>query len=145
MSNYRARITHNSSSIIAAHRTKKMLLYSMLTHMINCEDIATDKITLYYFEPGYTFMSSDQVHHRVELAMKKKGKLYDLTDFEECVSSINKSKVIVQSMLPENFLNIPNEIIQTSNPRAYLINMIKVCFTRKSYVPMYKNNFDDAS
>ncbi|CAH0724069.1 unnamed protein product, partial [Brenthis ino] len=111
-------------------QNKNWLLYSMLIQMINSEAIATEKITLYYFEPGHTFMSSDQVHHQVELAMKKKGKIYDFSDFEECVSSINKSKVIVQSMLPENFLNIPNYVsqrrIQTSNPRAYLKNMVEV-------------------
>lgn len=130
-------------------QNKNWLLYAMLTHMINSEDIATQRITLHYFEPGHTFMSCDQVHHQVELAMKKKGKLYDFTDFEECVSSINKSKVIVQSMLPENFLNIPNYVsqrrIQTSSPRAYLKNIVEVCFVRKSYDLMYKNNFDDAS
>ncbi|KAF9411384.1 hypothetical protein HW555_009785 [Spodoptera exigua] len=52
------------------------------------------------------------------------------------------------SMLPENFLNIPNYVsqrrIQTSNPRAYLKNIVEVCFVRKSYDLMYKNNLNDA-
>lgn len=30
-----------------------------------------------------------------------------------------------------------------SNPRAYLKNMVEVCFTRNSYDLMYKNNNDE--
>lgn len=128
-------------------QNKNWLLYSMFVHLINSEVISTKTLTLYYFEPGHTFMSSDQVHHQVELAMKKKGKLYDFYDFEECVASINKSRVTVKPMAQENFLYFQNYIsdrrIQSSNPRAYLKNMSVVCFTRTSYDLMYKNNFDD--
>lgn len=108
--------------------------------------ISTQEITLYYFEPGHTFMSSDQVHHQVELAMKKMGKLYDFRDFEKAVGAINNSKVIVKSLSIEDFLNIPNFVsdrrVQNSNPRAYLKNMSQVCFTRNKYEIMYKNDFD---
>lgn len=52
-------------------QNKNWLLYAMLTHMINSEDIATQRITLHYFEPGHTFMSCDQVHHHVILQILK--------------------------------------------------------------------------
>lgn len=70
-------------------QNKNWLLYSMLVHLVNSDVINTDEIILYYFEPGHTFMSSDQVHSQVEKEMRKKGKLYDFTDFQECVCSIN--------------------------------------------------------
>ena len=39
-------------------------------------------ITLKYFEPGYTFMSADSFHHRVEQEMqKKKKRLKDFSTF----------------------------------------------------------------
>lgn len=128
-------------------QNKNWLLYSFFAYMVNSNIIGTEKIVLYYFEPGHTFMSCDQVHHQIELAMKKKGKLYDFTDFEEAVASINKSKVIVKSMATEDFLDIQSYIsdrrIQNSNPRAYLKDMVQVCFIRDSYDLMYKNDFKD--
>ncbi|KAJ2954865.1 hypothetical protein O0L34_g3183 [Tuta absoluta] len=79
--------------------------------------------------------------------MKKRGKLYDFTDFEEAVVSINKSKVVVKSMNTEHFFDVQNYVsdrrIQNSNPRAYLKDMVQVCFTRESYDLKYKNNFKD--
>jgi hypothetical protein len=79
--------------------------------------------------------------------MKKKGKIYDFTDFEETVSTINNSKVNVKSMAVEDFITVPNYIsdrrIQNSKPRAYLNNMSEVCFIRNIYDVMYKNDFDD--
>jgi hypothetical protein len=128
-------------------QNKNWLLFSLLVHMVNSDLISTNNITLYFFEPGHTFMSSDQVHHQVELAMKKKGKLYDFQDFVDAVSSINNSKVIVQSLSPDNFINIPNLVsdrrIQKTSPRAYLKNMVQVTFKRNDFDLYYKNNFDD--
>lgn len=128
-------------------QNKNWLLYSLLVHMVNGSDISAEQIILHYLEPGHTFMSADQVHRQVELAMKKKAKLYDFTDFEEAVASINNSKVNVKSLVAENFLNVPNYVsdrrIQNSNPRAYLKNMTEVRFSRKNYDLMYKNNFED--
>lgn len=128
-------------------QNKNWLLYSLLVHMVNGSDISAEQIILHYFEPGHTFMSADQVHHQVELAMKKKTKLYDFPDFEEAVASINNGKVNVKCLVAENFLNVPNYVsdrrIQNSNPRAYLKNMTQVCFSRNNYDLMYKNNFED--
>lgn len=50
---------------------QKLAFFSMLADLINSDVIATEQITLYYFEPGHTFMSCDQFHHQVELSMKK--------------------------------------------------------------------------
>lgn len=128
-------------------QNKNWLLYSLLVHIVNTDMIATQKIILYYFEPGHAFMSCDQVHHQVELAMKKKAKLYDFTDFEEAVSTTNNGRVDVKSMTPQSFLNVPNHLsdrrINNSSPRAYLKNMSQVCFQRGIYDLMYKNNFCD--
>ncbi|XP_063357626.1 uncharacterized protein LOC134660802 [Cydia amplana] len=126
-------------------QNKNWLLYSMLVHMVNSDYIGTESITLYYFEPGHTFMSCDQFHHQVELSMKHKGKIYDFADFTESVGSANKGKVTVKSMVIEDFINVPNftseRRIQNSNPRVYLRDITQACFTRGCYDLSYKTEF----
>lgn len=128
-------------------QNKNWHLYFMLLHMVNSDYIGTESITLYYFEPGHTFMSCDQFHHQVELAMKKKGKIYDFADFNESVASANLGKVTVKSALPEDFLNVPNCVserrIQHSTPRVYLSNVVQACFTRGCYDLNYKTDTEN--
>lgn len=112
-------------------QNKNWLLFSLFIHLINSDVISTQRIVLYYFEPGHTFMSCDQVHHQVEVAMKKKNKLYDFTDFEEAVASINNFKVIVKSMAID-FISVLNYVsdrrVQNSNPPAYLKDVYLLTF-----------------
>lgn len=80
-------------------------------------------------------MSADQVHHQIELAMKRKVKIYDFEDFEEAVASINNSKVVVKSMKPENFINVLNIVsdrrIQNSTPQSVFENYGRSMFQSK--------------
>lgn len=127
-------------------QNKNWLLFSMLIDLINSDLIATKTITLFYFEPGHTFMSCDQFHHQVELSMKRKKSIYDFTDFEDAVASANNGKVLVKSMQPQDFVNYVGNVsdrrIQNSSPRAYLKNMTQVCFKRGSFDLHYKEDFD---
>lgn len=128
------------------HSSKqKLAFFSMLADLINSDVIATEQMTLYYFEPGHTFMSCDQFHHQVELSMKKKGRIYDFTDFEEAVGSANNGKVILKSLQPQDFIDYTNNIsdrrIQNANPRVYLKNISQIRFIRSSFDLHYKNDF----
>lgn len=128
-------------------QNKNWLFYSMLVDLVNSDVISTETITLHYFEPGHTFMSCDQFHHQVELAMKKKGKIYDFSDFEEAVASANNGRVTVKALQANEFLNLPNNVserrIQQACPRVYLKNITQVSFKRSSYDMLYKNDFSD--
>lgn len=129
-------------------QNKNWLLFSFLVQLINSDVTATETITLYYFEPGHTFMSCDQFHHQVELSMKKKGKIYDFHDFEEAVSSANNGRVFVKALQAVDFIDLPNIVsnrrIQTCSPRVYLRNITEICFIRSSYDLQYKNDFSEA-
>lgn len=59
--------------------------------------IATQSITLKYFEPGPTF------HHQVELSLKKMDKVYDFFDLVECVQSSNSKRNLVKVMDVSDF------------------------------------------
>ena len=75
----------------------------MLVHIVNSQNIYADKITMKYFEPGHTFMSADSVHHAIEKAMTKMGKVYDFNDFVECVEN---AKCTPQTMTHKDFRNL---------------------------------------
>ncbi|KAF0757081.1 Uncharacterized protein FWK35_00012167, partial [Aphis craccivora] len=48
-------------------------------------------IDIYFFEPGLTFMSADNFHHRVEEALKQLQKTYDFKDFTSAVKHANNT------------------------------------------------------
>lgn len=54
-------------------------------------------------------MSAGYFHHQVELAMKKMGKLYDYSDFEQCIKSANKGFVNAKVMRVEEFFDYKSE------------------------------------
>ena len=86
-----------------AAQNKNWTFLSVLIYAINCQEIATQTITLKYFEPGHTFMSADVFHHKVELSLKHQGKTYDFSDFKEAVQSANSLKTRVLEMNSTDF------------------------------------------
>ncbi|CAG5045043.1 unnamed protein product [Parnassius apollo] len=129
-----------------AAQNKNWLLYFYLVHIINSSEISAKQVNLNYFESGHTFMSCDHFHHQVELSMKRKKKLHDFQDFIEAVSAANTAKVTVKEMKTSDFINVIDYTsprrIQTSNPRAYMRNMVQVIFKRGSFNLFYKTDFD---
>lgn len=69
--------------------------------MVNSSEISTKEIYLKYFEPGHTFMSADNFHHQVELALQRDPKVYDFKDFVNVVAKANNKKVNV--LTPQDF------------------------------------------
>lgn len=127
-------------------QNKNWLLYFYLVDLINSNEICAKQISLNYFEKGHTFMSCDHFHHQVELSMKRKGKIYDFSDFVDTVSSANSGKVTVKEMEVTHFVDICDftslRRLQTSTPRVYMKNIVQVMFKRENLNMFYKTDFD---
>jgi hypothetical protein len=44
-------------------------------------------------------MSADSFHHQVQMSLNKTKKIYDLTDFKDCMQRAISSKVTVKNMV----------------------------------------------
>lgn len=130
-----------------AAQNKNWGLLSFLTYAINSNEINLLELNLKYFQAGHTFMSSDAFHHQVELALKRKKKVYDFNDFAECVASANSKKVIVKEMKIDNFYNFPDLTSQYKlskiNPRPYLQDMVFIQFQRGQRGLKFKSSFSE--
>lgn len=77
--------------------------------------------------------------------MKKKGKIYDFSDFEECVRASNSKNVNVSSMKIGDFRDWKDfssiSKINKINPRPYLKHMVQITATRGSFNLKYKTGF----
>lgn len=130
-----------------AAQNKNWGLFSFITYIINSNEINLKELNLKYFQSGHTFMSSDAFHHQVELALKKKKKVYDFKDFSECVASANSKKVIVKEMDIDSFYTFPDLTSQYKlskiNPRPYLQDMVFVQFQRGQRGLKFKSSFSE--
>lgn len=127
-----------------AAQNKNWALFSFLIFIVNSDDISLNTLELHFFEPGHTFMSADSFHHQVELAMKRKGKLYDFSDFQEAVRECHSRKVDVKSMEPKDFFEWRDYTSQyklkKQNPRPYLNDIVQVIARRGDYNLLYRND-----
>ncbi|KAL0860407.1 hypothetical protein ABMA27_009801 [Loxostege sticticalis] len=131
-----------------ASQNKNWTLYSYMIHLINSAEVSFDSITFKYLEVGHTYMAADEFHHRVELAMKKKKRIYDFEDFHQAVLNTSKNNVpIVKKMNVEDFCKFEDcssvYKLQNSSPRAYLKDMCQITFRRGHNVLFYKTDFED--
>lgn len=130
-----------------AAQNKNWTLFSYLVNVINSDDIAAQSITLRYFEPGHTFMSADSFHHQVEMSLQRKKKVYDFSDFVDCVRASNSGKVDVKEMTREDFYAWPDNSskykISRSKPRPYLKDMVEVTAERGNYELKYRSAFTE--
>jgi len=90
-------------------------------------------------------MSADSFHHRVELSMKQRGKIYDFNDYEQCVRNSRSGRVDVKSMTVSDFRDWVDESsaykIAKSTPRPYLAEMVWIRFQRGKVTFDYKTEF----
>jgi len=132
-----------------AAQNKNWGLLSYLIYLINSNETHTETVELNYLEPGHTFMSADSFHHRVELSMKQCGKVYDFTDYEQCVKNCSSSKVDVKSMTISDFRDWPDESsmykISKLKPRPYLADIVWFRVERGKNSIDYKTEFDQSS
>lgn len=82
--------------------SKQKLGICFLVYMVNSVTIATETITIKYFEPGHTFMSADHFHHQVEMTMKYE-KIYDYDDFVDSLKRSNAKNNTVKTMNVNDF------------------------------------------
>ena len=94
-----------------AAQNKNWGLLSYLVYRINSNETRTETVELNYLEPGHMFrsMSADSFHHRVELSIKQRGKIYDFTDYEQCVKNSSSGNVDVKSMTVSDFRHWPDK------------------------------------
>lgn len=130
-----------------AAQNKNWGLFSFFSYIINSGKINLKMLNVKYFQSGHTFMSSDAFHHQVELALKRKKKVYDFKDFSECVALANSKKVVVKEMHIDNFYTFPDLTSQYKLkkiiPRPYLQDMVFVQFQRGQRCLKYKTSFSE--
>lgn len=104
-----------------------------------------EKLEIKFFEPGHTFMSADSFHHQVEMSLKRKRKVFDFADFEECIQKSNRGRVVVVNMKCNDFYNwgdhTPQYKLKNINPRPYLKQMVHLEFLRGDFNMAYKTTF----
>lgn len=130
-----------------ASQNKNWSLFSYIVWMINSTEIQVRTIELNYLETGHTFMSADSFHHQVAKQLKQKGKVYDFEDFSDAVQNSNSGKVIVSQLTsPSDFFSEFNysssHVINKTDPRPYLSDMVQVIFNRGSLNLTYKTKYD---
>ena len=128
-----------------AGQNKNWGLLCYLVYLVNSDETSTEIIELNYLEPGHTFMSADSFHHRVELSMKQRGKIYDFNDYEQCVRNSCSGGVDVKSMTVSDFRDWVDESsaykIAKSTPRPYLAEIVWIRFQRGKVTFDYKTEF----
>ncbi|XP_031343193.1 uncharacterized protein LOC116170790 [Photinus pyralis] len=124
-------------------QNKNWCLYSFLVYIVNSDEVRLQSLELRYFEPGHTFMAADSFHHRVEVALKRKGKIYDFLDYVDAIKSV-PAKVIEMSI--ENFYlwkdNCSQFKLNKITPRPYISEMVEVSFARGDRTISYKTDFN---
>jgi len=90
-------------------------------------------------------MSADSFHHQVELSMKQCSKIYDFTDYEQCLKNSNSGKVDVKSLQVSDFRDWPDvssiHKISKMTPKPYLADSVWLRAKRGKYTVDYKVGF----
>lgn len=127
-----------------AAQNKNWAFFSFLVEIVNSNIISAKTITLKYFEPGHSFMSADSFHHQVERSLKKKGKVYDFSDFVHSVQVTNSGKNVVKIMEISDFFSFQDlasqHKLRKMEPRIYLKDMMCVQVQRGLLKIMYKTS-----
>lgn len=130
-------------------QNKNWCFLTFLIQIINSQEIDALEISLYYVQPVHSFMSADHFHHQVELAMKTMGKLYDYSDFEQCIKSANKCFVDAKVMRVEDFFDYKSECsvykLNKNVVRPMLNDIVHIKAEKGLDYLMYSTTYDDYS
>lgn len=110
-------------------QNKNWCFYTFLVMVINSLEIASESITINYFEAGHTFMSADSFHHNVEQSLKKKGKVYDFQDFASAVKEARKDVDVKEMTIMDFYLwkDFTSQTKLTKDPdRTYMCDIVQV-------------------
>ena len=128
-------------------QNKNWALMSFLINIVNSDLVSANSITIKYFEPGHSFMSADHFHHQVEMALKRKGKVYDMDDFLDAVNMSNSKKNTVKVMPMTDFFIYQDyssqHKLKNMSPRVYLNEIMSVKAERGEFNMKYKKSHMD--
>ena len=100
-------------------------------------------VTLKCFEPGHTFVSTDNFHLQVEQRIRQKKNVEDFQDFVDVVGSCGQSLVIKYN----DFLDFPEGVSQANytreKPKLEQVQVIK--FERGSIKMFWKESHKSES
>ena len=106
-------------------QNKNWYLYTALLNKVNAEGEYASSVTLKYFEPGHTFMSTDDFRHQMEQRMRQKKNVEYFQDFVDVVSSCDQSLV----MKCNDFLDFQKGVSQANytreKPKLEQVQVIK--------------------
>ena len=106
-------------------QNKNWYLYTALLNEVNAEGEYASSVTLKYFEPAHTFMSTDDFHHQMEQRMRQKKNVEYFQDFVDVVSSCDQSLV----MKCNDFLDFQKGVSQANytreKPKLEQVQVIK--------------------
>ncbi|CAH2088927.1 unnamed protein product [Euphydryas editha] len=92
-------------------------------------------------------MSADNFHHQVENQLKKAQKVYDFSDFIDCVQLANSGKVNVKPMEISDFYKYKDHSSQYKlkkcEKRTYLKDIVCIEVQRNSMKLFAKTTYDD--
>lgn len=127
-----------------AAQNKNWCLFSFFIYLINCDEVALTYLELKYFESGHTFMAADSFHHAVENSLKRKGKVYDFSDYIDAIRKSYKGVDVVE-MAEQSFYDWEDHTSQYKlnkiTPRPYLNSMVQVNFKRGERIIWYSQSF----
>lgn len=130
-------------------QNKNWSLLAFFIYVVNSDVFNIKKLEIKFFEPGHTFMSADSFHHQVEMSLKRKRKVFDFADFEDCVQQSNSGRVIVVPMQCNDFYDWGDFTSQYKlkriNPRPYLNKMVHLEFMKGDFNMVYKTSFSGNS
>ena len=92
-------------------QNKCWTLYTMLVGVVNSHNLMIKKITMKYFTVGHSFMSANNLHRSVEKEIKNMDKVYDFSDFVQCVS--NAGAVVL--MTHSDFTNLKLGLVKAKH------------------------------
>ncbi|CAH0691704.1 unnamed protein product [Spodoptera exigua] len=127
-------------------QNKNWAFFSFLIQIINSSLICANTITIKYLESGHTFMSADNFHHQVEQQLKRAKKVYDFSDFIDCIQLANSGKVTVKPMEVTDFYKYIDHSSQhklkKSTNRIYLKDIVSVEVRRNNFNLFVKTEHD---
>lgn len=129
-------------------QNKNWTLFTFFVYLLNyCIDISINKVDIFYFEPGHSFMAADSFHHQVELSMKHSGKVCDFQDFVNCVKKANAGKVDVKEISGDDLFawkdfTSKQKLKTRGDSMPYLKDIVKLTAERGKTSLMYSTNYD---
>lgn len=104
-------------------------LLSFLVWLVNSGKTDIKTIDLYFFEAGHTFTLTDSFHHAVEKSLKRKEKVYDFEDIENCIpNSLSNVKTIEMN---KDFFKLRTSF--KSNQKIKYLNAIREKNSEKKF------------